>query len=545
MQIFHRLRRLAAVLLLVPLCAGIQPGVAAQRTQTANIVNVVAFSAPPADLATPPKNVRGDMLLASDGNIYFTSSTGGNGYGTVSRLAPDGTISVVYAFTDGHDGYSPFAGVIQGTDGNLYGTTYYGGTNNQGSVFKLTLDGQFTQLHEFTTDSNDPKDPYAGLVQAPDGMLYGTTRLGGGKSDKGAIFRLAIDGTGYEVLHRFNGGDGQDPQGRLAVGPDGQLYGTTMLGGSDNRGVIFRLSTAGDYTVLYSFPKLGDFLGGIATNAVGANPRSGLLLAADGAFYGTAYQGGTYGNGTLYRATINGDSLQLDVVHQFQGWGFDAGFPLATPVQGPDGSFYGTSEKGGYTNFGAAWKVAPDGTATMLHAFSGSVTDGESPYGSLLFANGTLYAATDIDEIGSAGSISKLELDVGGVLPIDIEISAAQIQLNDSVTITWNAPDAVTCDKFGSWDEPADTSDPAHVTPISGSQTVIPAAGTYSYGLSCTDAAGVVHNGYAGLIVNAPPQSPVDGGSIVGGGALSWLLLAMLAALLIMKLIKETRRSCP
>jgi uncharacterized repeat protein (TIGR03803 family) len=549
MQIFHRLRRLGAFLLLAPLCAGMQPGMAAQRTQTANVVNVVSFLAPPANLTTPVANVRGNMLLANDGNIYFASSGGGNGYGTISRLAPDGTVSVVYSFADGTDGYAPFAGLIQASDGNLYGTTYLGGTDRQGTIFKLTLGGTFTLLHTFTNDGNDPKSPYAGLVEASDGYLYGTTRLGGA-NNMGAIFRIATDGT-FTVIHDFDGDDGRDPQGRLVVGADGQLYGTTMLGGPANRGVIYRISLAGDFQQLYAFPALGPFNElGLATNDIGANPRSGLLLAADGNFYGTAYQGGQYGNGTLYRATLNGASLDVTVVHAFMGWAFDAGFPLATPIEDAAGNLYGTSEKGGYTNLGAAWKVAPDGTASLLHSFNGSSIDGSQPYAGLLFAFGSLYAATDRDTIPGygLGSIVKLEeQDSSGVLPVDIQISATQITGGDSVTITWNAPTETGCAKFGplNWNESTDPTSPNYGTGLTGSTTLTPDVGIYSFGLACTDAAGVIHNGYVGLIVNAPPQKPVDGGEIIGGGALGWPLLALFAALLMYKLRRETRSSCP
>lgn len=545
MQIFHRLRRLAALLLLAPLCAGMQPGMAAQRTQTANIVGVLSLATPPSTVTNPPQSVRGNMLLANDGNIYFTSSAGGNGYGTVSRLAPDGTLSVVFAFVDGNDGYGPFAGLIQGTDGNLYGTTYYGGTDHQGSVFKVTLAGQFTLLHEFTSNSNDPKNPYAALVQAGDGFLYGTTRLGGSNGN-GAIFRIGTDGT-FTVIHSFNGDDGSDPQGQLVVGPDGQLYGTAMLGGPDDRGVIYRISLAGDFQRLYAFPALGSFNAqGLASNDIGANPRSGLLLAADGNFYGTAYQGGQYGSGTLYRATLNGAAVDVTLVHAFKGWAFDAGFPLATPIEDSAGNLYGTSEKGGYTNLGAAWEVAPDGTVSLLHAFTGSTTDGSQPYAGLLFASGSLYAATNVDSLSGVGSISRLEQpDSGGVLPVDIQISSTEITQGDSVTVTWNAPNAVSCSKFGGWAASTDPTSPDYTTGITGSTNFTPTVGTYSFGLACTDGAGVIHNGYVGLLVNAPAQKAVDGGEIIGGGALTWPLLALFAALLMYKLRREIRSSCP
>lgn len=544
MQISHRLRRLAVVLLLTSLGAGFQTAGAQQRTQEANVVGVVTFALPPESLQdSVPKAVRDKLLLADDGNIYFTSSQGGTGYGNVARLAPDGAASPVYTFA-GDDGFSPFAGLIQASDGNLYGTTYYGGPDRRGSVFKLTLAGALTTVHNFADGGEEGTNPYTGLVQAGDGNLYGTARLGG-EFDKGVVFRVALDGTGFTVLHSFNGDDGQDPQGQLVLDSDGMLYGTTMLGGSGNRGVIYRISTTGDYQLLYSFPRLNAFNDvGLATNSTGANPRAALLRTADGVFYGTAYQGGQYGNGTLFRAEVVGNAANVSVIHAFEGWSFDGGFPVSSVVQGPDGDFYGTSESGGYGDNGAVWRVAQDGTSfALLHGYLGTATDGLTPYASPMFANGNLYAVSSTDNTGAAGAIVKLERDTGGGLPVEFTVSATQIDVGQSVQIAWSAPTAVSCDKFSSWNEPAAETDPEHITPTSGTKTVTPGAGVYTYGLSCTDASNVVHNALLGLVVNPPPLKSVDGGTIVGGGELSWLLLALLAALLFVKILKETRSS--
>jgi uncharacterized repeat protein (TIGR03803 family) len=545
MQISHRLRRLAVALLLISLSAGFHTAGAAQRTQEANVVGVVTFALPPEELQeSVPKAVRDKMLLATDGNIYFTSSQGGTGYGNIASLAPDGTTRLVYEFVDGDDGYSPFAGLIQASDGNLYGTTYYGGPDREGSVFKLTLAGELSTLHDFAKGGAEGRDVYTAVVQAADGNLYGTTRLGG-EFGKGTIYRIAPDGSGFAVLHSFNGDDGQDPQGQLVEDSDGLLYGTTMLGGSDSRGVIYRISTAGEFQRLYSFPRLSAFNAlGLATNSTGANPRAGLLRTADGVFYGTAYQGGVHGNGTLYRAEIAGDLANVTVVHAFEGWSFDAGFPVSSVVQGPDGDFYGTSESGGYSDNGAVWRVAQDGSSfAMLHGYAGTATDGKSPYASPLFANGNLYVVSTTDNSVGAGAIVRLETETGGVLPVELTTSAREIDLGESVQLSWSAPNAVTCDKFSSWNEAADETDPEHITPTSGTKTVTPGAGVYTYGLSCADASNVIHNALVGLVVNPPPLKSVDGGKIIGGGEFSWLLLALLAALLFVKIFKENRCS--
>lgn len=573
MQIFHRLRRLAAALLLVPLVAGIQPLIAAERTQTANVVTVASLADPPGEgddeLKEVPKSVRGDMLRASDGNIYFVSTGGGKGFGGVGRVSfadpeqPNGKLEVVHAFADdGTEGLSSYGGLTQASDGYLYGTTFFGGQDDDsvGTVFQLSLDGTYKRLHDFVIDSNkDPRKPYTGVVEGPDGNLYGTT-LEGGNSQRGTLYRISTSGA-FSVIHHFKGGgdDGSTPEGQLIVGADGKLYGTTMLGGSGDRGTIYRISTGGQYEQLYSFPPLRNFNDlGLATNSTGANPRAGLMLSQDGDYYGTTYQGGAGGNGTLYRMAVNGNGeATVTTVYAFKGGPFDAGFPLSTVAQGPDGAFYGTSLHGGYgynfslgeagyTDSGTIWRVAPDGSsADLMHSFFGSSADGSQPYAGVLFVNGTLYAIGSSDDLSSSGMVIKLQTDTGGGLPVDLTISKREIGASESITLTWNAPGAETCNKSGAWDEPQAEDDPEHVTPASGSKTLIPGIGIYTYMLSCTDANDVTHHAYVGVLVNPPELETVDGGEIIGGGTLSWMLLALFAALVIRKSIKETRRSCP
>lgn len=553
MQFPHRLRRLAAALLLIPLCAVLVPAEAQQRTQQANVTGVLSFSLPPEDLVDSgvPRIVRGPLILAADGNVYFGSSSGGDGFGTVAVLEPgnDELVRTLYSFQNREEGYSPFGGVIQGTDQNLYGTTYLGGEGKVGSIFKLGLDGTFTQLHEFAKNGSQGRYPYTGLTQGSDGYLYGTT-ITGGASKKGVVFRIATDGTDFSVLHNFGGSDGDSPEGQLLALSDGYLYGTTMLGGSGKRGVIYRISTTGEFQRLYSFPSLNKFSEfGLATNTDGANPRAGLIQGNDGNLYGTAYQGGEFGNGTLFRAVLSGDSATVEVVHAFRGWPeFDGGFPAAPVVQGPDGDFYGTSERGGYSDAGTVWKVAADGSSfELLHGYLNSATDGSVPYSNVMFAGGNLYSVTTSDSFGSSGSIIKIDRGTAGVLPVELTVTTStsrpEIEVGESFDITWNAPDAVTCDKFSSWNEPTLETDPEHITPTSGTKTLAPGAGVYSYGLACTDAAEVVRNMIVGVIVNPRPLEPVDGGAIAGGGEISWLLLALLVALLSVKVFKETRYS--
>ncbi|MEY2854586.1 MAG: hypothetical protein RL030_1718, partial [Pseudomonadota bacterium] len=309
-----RLRRfpVPAGLLLAVLCA---VPAAPALSQEANLIAVTRLGLAPAE--NTPTNIRGDLLLADDGNFYVSSFAGGSsGAGAVARITPAGAVTVLGSFT-GTDGLGAqsYAKLVQANDGNLYGTTYLGGKDGRGTVFKQTLSGTLTTLYGFPSGKAAPMLPYAGLVQAPDGNLYGST-MRGGAADAGTVFRLTLAGE-LTVLHEFTGKDGQNPEGTLIVGHDGNLYGTTLIGGESDRGVIYRIATGGTYTLLYSFPPLGEFnTSGLATNATGANPRSALLLAADGNYYGTAYQGGTFGFGTVFRMTPAGT---VSTVYNFGG----------------------------------------------------------------------------------------------------------------------------------------------------------------------------------------------------------------------------------
>lgn len=535
MQLSRHLRPLAASLALLAMCFGTLPAAAAERTQEANVVAVASL--PVTGLEKSPQAVRSDLLLATDGNIYFISSGGGNGGGAIGKLAPDGTVSVHYAFATRDEGAIAYSSLMQGSDGHLYGTTYLGGVDGAGAAFRVTLAGAFTLLHSFGESRTSAALPYTGLVEAPDGNLYGTTLLGG-DNNKGTIYRLGLDGS-FAIIHHFDGSGGENPEGTLIVGSDGNLYGTTMVGGERNRGVIYRISTAGVYERLYSFPSLGAFGAGGGTNVTGANPRAGLLLAADGNFYGTAYQGGASGHGTVFRMTPAGE---VTTVHDFGGPSFGAAYPLAGVSQDAAGNLYGTTERGGTLNLGTAWRIDTTGQFRILHSMTGLKTEGRTPYATLLPVNGVLYGVSIADDEGQGGgAIFKLEQDTGSGFPVAISISQKEITASilppSTADITWSAPTATTCSKFGAWTgaDPIGTSGTLTVT-----ETL---AGVYAYGIKCTDAGNVVHNAYVGLVVRTPALQPVDGGG--GTGSLSLLMLLLLAALLYRKFVKEIPSQCP
>ena len=228
---------------------------------------------------------------AKTGIFYGTTSgdaTGG--YGTVFQVTTDGALNTFYSFTGLPDGYAPYAGLTLGADGNFYGTTGYGGTNDLGTVFRMTTTG-LTILHSFA-GGDDGDTPYAGLTLGSDGSLYGTT-TGYGGSGYGTIFRVTTNG-GFTTLHVFNAGkDGDAPVAGLTLGGDGNLYGTTSGYSGTGYGTVFQLTTNGVLNTLVSFN---------GTN--GANPEAGLVLGVDGKLYSATAHGGPGGGGTIFRLEI-------------------------------------------------------------------------------------------------------------------------------------------------------------------------------------------------------------------------------------------------
>jgi uncharacterized repeat protein (TIGR03803 family) len=236
------------------------------------------------------------LIQGIDGDLYGTTGAGGaSDDGTVFKITPNGTESVLHAFAKtGSDGQTPFAGLIQGSDGNFYGTTYFGGSNGFGTVFKVTPSGTETVLYSFAGGS-DGANPYAGVTEGSDGNFYGTTYQGG-VSGHGSVFKLTPNGT-ETVLYSFAGGssDGANPEAGVTQGSDGNLYGATYLGGAGNFGTVFQLTLSGTETILHTFA------GG---NSDGANPSANLVQGNDGNLYGSSYTGGTNGIGTFFKVAL-------------------------------------------------------------------------------------------------------------------------------------------------------------------------------------------------------------------------------------------------
>jgi len=313
------------------------------------------------------------LLQASDGNFYGTSSSNGAyGNGTVFQITPVGTLTTLHSFA-GPDGSNPTDGLVQAIDGNLYGTTFGGGASNNGTVFKISLAGTLTTLHSFA--GTDGSGPTAGVVQGTSGNLYGTT-TSGGANGYGTIFQITTAGT-LTTLHSFTGADGSSPNG-VVQARNGNFYGTAASGGTSSYGTVFVMGPTGKLTVLHSF-----------TGTDGCFPSAGVVQAIDGNFYGTTYQCGANGDGTVFKISSTG---VLTTLHSFGG--SDGSGSYASLMQATDGNLYGTTEQGGADNYGTIFEITTAGALTTLHSFIS--TDGSYPMGALVqSADRNLYGTTE------------------------------------------------------------------------------------------------------------------------------------------------------
>jgi uncharacterized protein (TIGR03437 family) len=329
------------------------------------------------------------------------------------------TFTTLHSFDRAEDGEDLYAGLVQATNGNLYGTTWLGGANNGGTVFEITPSGTLTTLYNFCSQTNCPdgSDLYAGLVQGTDGNFYGTTSAGGrdvscnGKSGCGTIFKINSSGT-LTTLYTFCPAspctDGATPYGALVQGIDGNFYGTTEYGGImgsgglSGFGTIFKITPSGTLTTLHSF---------VGTD--GANPYAALVQGADGNFYGTTSADGGSVYGTVFKITPSGT---LTTLHSFVET--DGRSPQSGLVQGTDGNFYGTTLYGGAqgscraaTLCGTVFKITPTGTFTSLYSFcsESGCPDGADPYTRLIQGtDGNFYGTTESGGANGDGTIFKI-----------------------------------------------------------------------------------------------------------------------------------------
>lgn len=422
----------------------------------------------------------GGLMEGSDGALYGATYWGGAaGAGVVFRLNTDGSgYRVLRSFsrTDGDAGYPERTRLKEGLDGALYGTTLWGGAERQGAIFKLNKDGSgYRVLRSFGADDKpftelspsgvlvidqagalygttqlgganfagtvfrlrpDGSDygitytfsgsgavegdyPASALLLSSDGALYGTTTHGGGtpayrySSGNGLVFKVNRDGSDYRVLHRFEGRyvTGNYHQHALIQGRDGVLYGTTELGGTNNRGSVFTLTRDGS-----AFRTLHDFLPDAEDD--GRYPRAGLSEGRDGALFGTTWSGagGAHSAGTVFR--LNKDGSGYAILHQFGNPEMDGAGPVASVVEASDGSLYGTTESGGSHGVGTVFRLEEDGSGyTVLHSFGSRGSDGAAPRAALVEGSDrALYGTTPSggSSEGGGGTVYKLQKDGTG-----------------------------------------------------------------------------------------------------------------------------------
>lgn len=309
-------------------------------------------------VGTDGANPTAGLVEDANGNLFGTTSQGGNGSssaGTVFKLAPPATLgaawteTVLHTFTGGADGAHPYAGLIFDTAGNLYGTTNGGGAFNYGTVFKVDSTGNETVLYSFTGPP-DGASPYAGVVQDSAGNLYGTTGEGGA-FNHGTVYKL--DSSGVEtVLHSFNGGtDGAYPSAGLTLDAAGNLYGTANEGGAagntGDNGTIFEVNSSGTFTVLHTFT------GGVG----GANPAAGMILTSAGKLFGVTTEGGDHDDdGTAFELDLT--TSTFTVLHTFTANSGGA-YPYTGLILDSAGNLYGATEDGGTSKRGLVFELTP------------------------------------------------------------------------------------------------------------------------------------------------------------------------------------------
>lgn len=372
----------------------------------------------------------GPLLQASDDNFYGTTRSGGDDTcgpwpsycGVIFKITADGTETVFYRFGSiEDDGYSASGRLMQADDGALYGVTSSGGKFGGGTVFKITLEGAYTQLYSFGETAQDGLVPFGGLIQATDGNFYGVTASGGANhcfqipqagSNCGTVFKMMPDGQ-TSILYSFGSftGDGVTPLAPLLEASDGNFYGTTSNGGfntcvyngANDCGTVFRLTPEGVITILHSFGPT--FHEPIA-------PLSNLIEGRDGALYGATVSGGggsncmhPYGCGAIFKMTLDG---QLSILYGFSRESSEDRSGPSQLIQASDGNFYGTTGAGD----GTAFRLTPDGVFTTLHTFGPMVEKASNPVGGLIEANdGAFYGITQYsDAFGGQGMVFKLVL---------------------------------------------------------------------------------------------------------------------------------------
>jgi len=370
----------------------------------------------------------GGLIRDSDGNFYGITNEGGtskgcpHGCGTAFEFASSGKETVLYSFTGKNgDGEYPASWVspVRDAAGNVYGTTSSGGDLTEcgdgcGVVFELNKEDKETILHIFGKGT-DGAEPTSGLIRDAHGNLYGTTEIGGANNG-GTLFRITKGGA-YSILHSFDfpgmGTDGADPVGPMTQDLSGNLYGTTVAGGENDCGTIFKLDTHKKETVFFSFP----------CGPGGDGPYGQLLVDSAGNIYGTTKVGGNSGCfdgggcGVVFKVDSSGTE---SVLYTFSG-GSDGGYPFAGLVKDAAGDLYGTTINGGDAGVGVVFELEASGNETVLHSFTGG-SDGSFPGDLFMNSTGNLYG------LASGGGNAKCQDGCGTLFRIILGIKPSSSQ---------------------------------------------------------------------------------------------------------------------
>jgi uncharacterized repeat protein (TIGR03803 family) len=463
------------------------------------------------------------LIQASDGNFYGTTNLGGvTNEGTIYKISLSGAFTKIYDFCTGQctDGANPAAALLQGTDGNFYGTT----SSGSGSVFQITPAGVLTTLVDFSDVQSGA--PIGNLIEGTDGNLYVSALAGSGQaacaSGCGAIYKVSFAGEIsplYSFCSQENCADGSQPNSPIQ-GADGNFYGTTQFGGANTTdcpygcGTVFKLTPSGTVTTLYNFCSQGG-----ANCTDGYAPAAGLVQGSDGNFYGTTSEGGNGAAigefGTVFKITPSGGFTLLCGQSSCTGTGSD---PQAQLAAATDGKFYGIA---GNTIFNVAATGSPKTIYTFCMNQPGTCTDGKEPSGAMLQANdGDFYGTTQAGGANPGypqGTIYKLAVSPALQAPVQLTLSKSATTVGNAVTLSWSVHNAFSdtmqrCAAFvqggtagsGGWSGVQAGTFNASTKVYSGSASISPTQpGTFTYALTC----GGIESGFATLTVTSSTKS--------------------------------------
>jgi uncharacterized repeat protein (TIGR03803 family) len=427
------------------------------------------------------------LIQAGDGNFYGVTNLGGTyNEGSIYRLTPAGAYSSIYSFTGlSSDGGEPAAGLTQAGDGNLYGTTTVGGANEVGTIFNISLQGVLSTMHSFDPDA-DGNTSYAALTLGSDGSLYGTLSQGGYTSSNGTyaggtIFSISTAGI-YSNLASLprDGSQGLSPSARLIQASDGALYGTTAAGGAHDMGTLFSYSSQSGVRVLYNFT-LAD-----------GSPLYGLIQSGS-TLYGATFPNPD-GNGEIFSVAL--PTKSLSVLFSFSG-NSNGGLPATALFPAGNGAIYGTTQSAGSNDTGTLFDLSVANTLATLYDFPAGSINTYTDAALLQGSDGNFYDAVILDttigldwsQLDGAGTLFRFTPSQSVTPPVTLTPSASTVLLNQPFMLNWNVASAASLTAqqcFATTGEASPVLSWSGSKSIAGSQSVtLSSVGTYLFGLTC------------------------------------------------------------